>query len=94
MEDEVTREQAWQDWQARRARWPKQSANATGRYDSMFKALRSCDEVQVYPTEGESIKQLALRVRSMLMANPFTGLDYWSVKSGPRCIFVKRIGPR
>jgi agmatine/peptidylarginine deiminase len=90
----VTREEAWRDWQARRARWPKQSANATGRYDSMFEALRSCDEVQLYPPEAETVKQLAARVRSMLMQNPFTGVDRWAVKSGPRYVLVKRIGPR
>lgn len=76
------------------ARWQKQAANATGRYDSMFKSLRACDEVELYPTEGETIKQLAGRVRAMLMANPFTGIDRWTVKSGPRSVLVKRIGPR
>jgi hypothetical protein len=88
------REQAWKDWQERRARWPKQTANATGRYDSMFKSLYACDDVELYPTEGETVTQLAVRVRSMLMGNPFTGIDRWTVKPGPRSIFVKRIGPR
>ena len=88
------REEAWEEWQRRRSRWPKQSAKATGRYDSMFKALRACDEVEVYPIAGETTKQLAVRVRSMLMQNTFTGVDRWTVTSGERSIIVKRIGPR
>lgn len=88
------REQAWEEWQRRRARWPKQTANATGRYDSMFKALRACNEVEVYPIAGETTKQLAVRVRAMLVQNTFTGIDRWTVTSGEWSVTVKRIGPR
>lgn len=60
----------------------------------MFKALRSCDEVQVYPVQSETVKELGTRIRSILMANYFTGIDRWQVRIGVRSVFVKRIGPR
>ncbi len=90
----MNREQAWAEWQAHRARWPKQAANASGRYDAMFKALRSCDEVQVYPISGETVNQLGSRVRAMLLGNIFTGIDRWQVSTSENCVPVKRLGPR
>jgi hypothetical protein len=93
-DESMNREQAWAEWQSHRARWPKQAANASGRYDAMFKALRSCDEVQIYPIEGETVKQLGCRVRAMLMVNIFTGIDRWEVRTGEKCVLVRRVGPR
>lgn len=60
----------------------------------MFKALRACDEVQVYTIPGETVKQLGNRVRAILVANIFTGIDRWEVRTAEKCVFVKRIGPR
>lgn len=89
----MDREKAWADWQADRARWPKQ-ADASGRYDAMFKARRSCDEVQVYPIPGETANQRGNRIRAILLTNQFAGIDRWHVRSGEKCVFVKRVGFR
>lgn len=92
---QLTRQEAaWNDWQERRARWPKQAAAASGRYAALFKRLRHHDNALVYLRAGETAYALAQRVRAILPANWFTCIDSWSVAQLAHGVRVTRLGPR